>query len=127
MARRGEVMKTIAIDFDGVLHSYMTPWTDAKTISDPPVDGAIDFLRDLAATSRWDVAIFTTRNYDPEGPKAIRRWLIKYGLEEALVAKLRFPMEKPKAFVGIDDRVLTFTGEFPSMEALENFKPWNKR
>jgi hypothetical protein len=29
--------------------------------------------------------------------------------------------------VGIDDRVLTFEGKFPSVETLKNFKPWNKR
>ena len=39
----------------------------------------------------------------------------------------KFPETKPPAFVGIDDRVLTFEGEWPSMEQLLAFKPWNKR
>lgn len=41
-------------------------------------------------------------------------------------ALLRFPTEKPPAFVGIDDRVLTFTGIWPAIGELQNFKPWNQ-
>ena len=44
------------------------------------------------------------------------------GLED-----VKFPTEKPAAFVGIDDRVLTFTGEWPTIADLRAFKPWNKR
>lgn len=42
-------------------------------------------------------------------------------------AMLRFPTEKPPAFVGIDDRVLTFTGEWPGIEKLRTFKTWNAK
>jgi len=119
-------MKTISIDFDGVLHSYTTPWTDVKTISDPPVTGAISFLRDLIMSYQWDVAIFSTRNNSPQGVKAMQRWLVENGLEEAWVARVRFPIEKPNAYVGLDDRVLTFTGTFPDMDTLVNFTPWNR-
>jgi hypothetical protein len=80
----------------------------------------------LVTSFAWDVAIFSNRNYDPNGPKAMREWLIKHGLEEAWVARIRFPKEKPQAFIGLDDRILTFVGKFPSDETLENFKPWNK-
>lgn len=41
-------------------------------------------------------------------------------------ALLRFPQEKPPAFVGIDDRVITFTGHWPTIAELKNFKPWNQ-
>jgi hypothetical protein len=36
-------------------------------------------------------------------------------------------MEKPPAFVGIDDRVLTFKGVWPTVEEIQNFKPWNAK
>jgi hypothetical protein len=39
---------------------------------------------------------------------------------------IKFPDKKPAAFIGLDDRVLTFKGVWPSMEELRNFKPWYK-
>ena len=40
---------------------------------------------------------------------------------------LEWPLEKPAAFVTIDDRALTFDGTWPDIEALKQFQPWNKR
>jgi hypothetical protein len=39
---------TVAVDFDGVIHSYASPWVNAETIPDPPVDGAIAWLNEIA-------------------------------------------------------------------------------
>ena len=41
--------------------------------------------------------------------------------------RIRFPLEKPPAMVTIDDRAITFTGEWPDLDDLKAFKPWNKR
>ena len=43
------------------------------------------------------------------------------------VKAVEWPLFKPAASVGLDDRVKTFTGVWPSMENLRSFKPWNKR
>lgn len=40
---------------------------------------------------------------------------------------LIFPTAKPSALVTIDDRAITFTGEWPDIEFLRTFRPWNKR
>ena len=39
-------------------------------------------------------------------------------------ARLKFPLEKPPAFVGIDDRVITFHGSWPDVQELRAFKTW---
>lgn len=42
--------QTVAFDFDGVIHSYVTPWVSSEIIPDPPVSGikeAIDSMREL--------------------------------------------------------------------------------
>ena len=122
----------LCLDFDGVLHSYTSGWKGADVIPDPPVDGAIQFI--LEALLAFDVAIFSSRSGQPGGIEAMRAWLREHGgscwhespggpgLED-----VKFPTEKPAAFVGIDDRVLTFTGEWPTIADLRAFKPWNKR
>ena len=38
---------------------------------------------------------------------------------------IQFPLHKPSAKVTIDDRAITFTGVWPSMQTLKEFKPWN--
>jgi hypothetical protein len=39
---------------------------------------------------------------------------------------LEFPVDKPSALVTLDDRAICFTGKWPSMNELKNFKPWYK-
>ncbi|MES2781895.1 MAG: hypothetical protein V4657_03800 [Pseudomonadota bacterium] len=48
---------------------------------------------------------------------------------DTLYEHLEFPWFKPPALITIDDRALTFTGDWSdfSMGALSAFKPWNKR
>lgn len=118
----------LCVDFDGVLHSYTSGWTSLNNIRDPPVPGAMDFLRE--AVNHFRVMIYSSRSRDVTGIAAMRDWLLRYAEEEhsyfAWVHQIEWPTEKPAAFVSLDDRALTFTGTFPDMETLLNFKPWNK-
>lgn len=123
---------TVAVDFDGVIHSYTTPWVDAATIPDPPVPGAIDWLCKML--QRFDVAITSTRNHQPGGVEAMRAWLRQHGGAAAWegddetrgLAAITFPVEKPIALMYIDDRAWRFTGEFPRTGQILNARPWNK-
>ena len=39
-------MKILCLDFDGVIHSFTSGWRGAGIIPDPPVPGALDFIKD---------------------------------------------------------------------------------
>jgi hypothetical protein len=133
----------LCLDFDGVLHSYSSRWQGAAIIPDPPVPGAYDFI--IAALSKFDVCVLSSRSHEPGGRQAMAYWMVAhfggvltsdvddgqvvwswkpggYGLIDAVT----FPLHKPPALVTIDDRALTFTGLWPSVDELLDFRPWNK-
>lgn len=114
---------TVAVDFDGVLHSYTSPWVDASVIPDPPVAGAADWLN--AIREDFEVVIFTTRGNCDEGREAVRWYLGEAGVRDA--ASLVVTHEKIPALVYIDDRALRFDGKnFPTAREVHQLKPWNK-
>ena len=115
-------MRTLVLDFDGVLHSYKSGWLGAANIPDPPVPGAVEFCRE--AMGDFDIVIVSSRCSQPGGPEAISGWLRENGFPDGITVSK--DGTKPAAFVTLDDRALTFTGEWPSIESLVNFKPWNK-
>ncbi len=129
----------IAVDFDGVIHSYDSRWVDYDVIPDPPVSGAIDWLRELIKSGKFTVCIFSSRNVPTVstgtkidmnyplhcGQVAMARYLVENGLEHEYVNEIIFPLHKPPAHLTIDDRGFCFTGEFPSIAYIENFKTWN--
>ncbi len=119
----------LCLDFDGVLHSYVSGWKGAAVIPDPPVPGAMRFIAE--ALNHFDVHVFSTRSGQEGGLEAMRSWLHGWlcaefqGDGNDIFDALKFPLEKPAAFITIDDRALTFDGAWPSMETLRNFRPWN--
>lgn len=128
-------MKILCMDFDGVIHSYDSGWHGAGVIPDPPVSGAIDFL--VEATKTFEVNIFSSRSHQDGGKQAMQQWLMEWvahhypnwTLKELIrfvFGTIKWPDAKPPAFLTIDDRAWTFNGTFPHIEALVNFKPWNK-
>jgi hypothetical protein len=63
----------VAVDFDGVLHSYSSGWSAHDHIPDAPVDGAIEWLNLTAA--HHPVVVFTTRASTEAGRAAVIAWL----------------------------------------------------
>ena len=115
--------KSIAIDFDGVIHSFTSGWQGPRVISDPPTNGAILWLKEMIAL--YDVQIYSARNYYWGGKRAIKKWLWQWSLTDAEISKLSFPKIKPIAKVIIDDRAICFRGVFPDPKTLEFFVPWH--
>lgn len=46
---------------------------------------------------------------------------------DKIVRQIEWPLFKPPSMVSIDDRCLTFTGAWPTVDELKRFKPWNKQ
>lgn len=139
----------ICVDFDGVIHSYSSGWKGAHIIPDVPVPGAIDALLGYLDAG-FTVAIFSSRSKSLLGRFAMKRWLAKaiahhwkgggrakiydaevecWGDAAGIHRRFAWPWFKPSAFITIDDRALTFSGDWTEYtpEALRAFKPWNKR
>jgi hypothetical protein len=121
----------LCLDFDGVIHSYSSGWKGADNIPDPPVPGSLEFIRD--AQEHFRVAIFSSRSNQPGGLLAMQTWLERQGVGvdgfPAFVFNVEWPIEKPPAMVTIDDRALTFTGNWSEYDPAEllRFQPWNKK
>ena len=114
----------LCLDFDGVIHSYASGWKGADVIPDPPVDGAIAFM--IEAVKHFRVAVYSSRSGQAGGIDAMRTWL-DYNAAGTLANDVEWPTEKPPALVTIDDRAVTFTGEWPTIQSLMEFRPWNKK
>lgn len=122
----------LCLDFDGVCHSYTSGWKGASVIPDPHVPGLFEFLEE--ACKVFDIQVFSSRSGQLGGKEAMSLWFIKErkrwrenGGQGNEILTISFPDEKPPALVTIDDRAVTFTGEWPSVEFLARFKPWNKK
>lgn len=105
---------TIAIDFDGVVNSYSSGWTDGR-LPDPPNPGAFDFIRALRRAGHT-VVIHTTRAGDGAAIGQIQQWLRLHGLEETHVQAIVITSRKVPARLYIDDRGFRFVGAWPTME-----------
>jgi hypothetical protein len=64
-------MKTVAIDFDGVIHKYGKGWQDGS-IYDEVNEGAFEYIQKLMRDG-YAVFIFSTRS-----SRQIKQWLIPY-------------------------------------------------
>lgn len=128
----------VVLDFDGVIHSYKSGWKGAEVIPDEPVDGAMAAVVQYA--DNFNLHIYSARSGQAGGIRAMKGWLadnlIKHFLSfvqegladefaQEVIEKITWPTEKPPALVTIDDRAIQFTGEWPAVETIANFKPWN--
>lgn len=121
MSKPSNERYTVAVDFDGVIHRYDSPWVDAETIPDPPVDGAIEWLNAIA--DDFDVVIFTTRGATLEGRIAVGEWLDNLGFTRYR----EVTAHKVAALIYLDDRAMRFDGKhFPTPTEIHQARPWNK-
>lgn len=128
-----EPKKILCLDFDGVIHSYVSGWKGATVIPDPLVKGALEFI--AMAVGQFKVCIHSSRSHQDGGIEAMRTYLVDEFLMDgrwkpsevsAIVAQIGFPKEKPPAVLTIDDRAYQFRGVWPTMREVHEFRPWYK-
>lgn len=113
MTREEEPMsdyqKTIAVDFDGVIHKYSKGWFDG-TCYDEPEEGAEDALRRLLKRG-YKIAVFTCRAEDHDGVASVYAWFRHFmpELYNEYHEQIEVTDIKPKAIAYIDDRAIRFT------------------
>lgn len=118
-------MKTICVDFDGVIHSYDSGWRGVDRIPDPPVPGALAWLSMIRGLEGWEFKVYSTRCADPAGLDAIAKWFMDHGLP---LRPQELASSKPPAVIYVDDRGFRFEGTFPTLPELEALlTPWNKK
>ena len=114
--------QTIAFDFDGVIHSYVTPWVASEIIPDPPVIGIKDTIDSLREQG-YKIAIVSSRCLDPRGIEAVKEYLDTYN-----IVVDRITSEKIPAICYVDDRAICFDGHPETlMQKIVEFKPWNRK
>lgn len=107
------MIKTIGVDFDGVIHRYSKGWFDG-TIYDEPIPGALDGLHTLMR--HYAVFIHTARS-----PLDIAPWLVQRGFDVQVEypgdptqfwterGVLLVTRRKLPALAYLDDRAVRFT------------------
>lgn len=105
--------KDICIDFDGVLNNYKG-WAGEENIAEIKT-GCPEFLMQLSEI--YNIHIFTVRNVS-----FVEEWLNKYKISKYIKSVTN---KKIPAVLYIDDRALTFKGNYENlMEEIRNFKPY---
>lgn len=98
--------RTIAVDFDGVIHRYSKGWKKGR-IYDPPMPGAVEAYYKLLSAG-YRIIVFTCR----DDLDAVRKWMHKhFDIEKHLghFVEPEVTNKKPIADVYVDDRGLRFT------------------
>lgn len=90
---------TLAVDFDGVIHSYESGWQNG-VIYGAPVEGCENALRRLR--TNFELVVFTARH----NLEDVHLWLVTHGLRPYFKEVTN---RKPAAVAYLDDRAVKFT------------------
>lgn len=118
----------ICVDFDGVLHRY--DHYRGVDVFNRPVDGASEGMQYLHNQGHT-LILWTTRPITEK----LKAWLAIHGIpidyyneNPNRVATGQLDPRKPVADIYLDDRGITFEGDWPRIiHVIENFKVWYRR
>ena len=126
VVREKDDRRLLLVVFDGVIHSATSDRKDATVIPDPPVDGAFQWL--ARALEHFRIAIHSFRSHEEGGIYAMHRWFKLHGwpAQGGVPEALEFPVQRPTAFLTIDDRAFLFKGDWPDPVQLTRFQSWQE-
>ena len=114
-------IKSIAIDFDGVLHDAYQGWGDGTCYGDP-LPGAIEAIKQLS--KQYQIIIFTAKAKSDRplvdgktGVDLVKEWFIKYNILDCII---EVTSEKPRAELYIDDNGYRFQNWDDTLKFVKN-------
>lgn len=117
-----EEKNTIAIDFDGVIHSFELGFHDG-TIYGTPIEGAIESIKKLS--QKYKLVLYTAKAKSDRplvngktGKELVLDWLKKYNIDHYFND---VTAEKPRCICYIDDKAINFKNWDQAMKDLEDF------
>lgn len=117
-----EESNTIAIDFDGVIHSFELGFHDG-TIYGTPIQGSVEAIQRLA--KKYTLVIYTAKAKKDRplingktGTELVWEWLKKYNLAQYITD---ITAEKPRCICYIDDKAIQFVNWNQALNDLSKF------
>jgi hypothetical protein len=112
----------IAIDFDGVIHSFELGFHDG-TIYGTPIPGSIESIKKIS--QKYKIIIYTAKAKKDRplingktGIELVWEWLKKYDIDQYIQ---EVTAEKPRAICYIDDKAIRFINWDQTLNDLINF------
>lgn len=113
----------LCLDFDGVIHDYRRGWQNGEIYGELTPG----FLAWAAkAEPFFKLVVYSSRSKDGPMRDAMVAWLGDRQRSARSTVDFVFAHEKPASFVTIDDRALTFDGNWRNFDParLREFKTW---
>lgn len=111
----------LAIDFDGVVHTFDKGWHDGTCYGEP-ISGSIEAIKELS--NKYNIIIHTAKVKKDRplvdgksGIDLVKGWIDKHGLT-SYVSEIT--CEKPRAKYYIDDKAIHFTSWKDTLEKIGN-------
>tara|TARA_R100000005_G_scaffold90579_1_gene62116 strand:+ start:168 stop:557 length:390 start_codon:yes stop_codon:yes gene_type:complete len=115
-----EDYKNIAIDFDGVVHTFDKGFHDGTCYGEP-IEGSLEAIKQLS--KKYNVVIFTAKAKPSRplvngktGSELVYEWLVKHDVMKYVK---QITSEKPRSFIYIDDKGYRFENWSDTMKYLE--------
>jgi len=117
-----EESNTIAVDFDGVIHSHELGFHDG-TIYGTPIEGSLEALKTLS--SKYKIVLYTAKAKADRplingktGIELVWLWLAKYNMDSYIA---EVTAEKPRAICYVDDKAIRFLNWEQSLKDITLF------